>query len=726
MRHELAFTPEPFSWPGEASWPGETGRDTAAYVRWVQSSLNRVSALRLAVDGMAGRTTRSAVRSFQQRSGLLVDGIVGPNTQAALIAAGAPRPPATATAAAAGSGSPVGVAPQCSVVGRSNCHDLYFDFDKDKPTPPAVNRPSRTDRDAHEDKLFEIAERVIYSWGTLQPINSLLILGHASPEGTEIYNHDLALRRADNVTEALAEHIDELEPGGGSRIDLQVESCGEAPSARTRAEDQRRVEVCIRPPPRWFETGGRGPTQMQPVWLGNAVRCFTDGAATFEDMVRSIRTAKAPDHYIYLLGWFLDDNFELITGDAGSTMHKLLVEAATSGVQIRAMLWDQKSGCPRLGDQVQNTAEVEHINRWLSTGAAILDNRTLNFGAHHQKVLIVKGSAGLAAYCGGIDINPDRIRQTGPTRGAPFHDVHCRIEGPAAHELLKVFRQRWQDHDPERTSLEGKCAAKLRARGLDPTRYCPLLGLSEPRPAWVGDMYVQIGRTYGNGAGHRFAPQGEQTALRMVLRAIGQARRFIYVEDQYLVSLQIRDALLAALQKTPQLIVIILIPHGSITDMALLACQVEVGEQVHYRRQQFIAPLRAAAANRVGVFFLSPPGARNTYVHSKMMVVDDEYAIIGSANLNRRSLTHDSEVVAGIFDTAEDSMAKRLRIELWAKHLAVLPSALTDAVASARYWYAAPRGQRPAAARVADYDENLNVEPNHPQRTWDQIDPDGS
>ncbi len=729
---EFTFRPEPFPWPSESEWEGEASRSSPDYIRWVQSSLNRVMGLRLAVDGILGPVTRSAVRNFQQRKGLAVDGIVGPKTEAALVAAGAPRPPAAVSATAAGGGSPPNIPTQCSAISRTNCHVLYFGFDKDVPTPPVPNRPARTDRDAHEEKLFEIAERVVHSWETSQPVNSLLVLGHASPEGTDVYNYDLAMRRAENVSEALAEQVEELEPGGGSRIDLQVESCGEKPIGGLSVEEQRQVEVCFRQPPHWFETGGRPPTRMQPVWLGNDVRFFIDGATTFAQMVQDIKTAKSLGHYIYLLGWWLQDDFELIQGDPASTVRKLFAEASTNGVQVRAMLWDQKSSCPNPPAHVQNTGEVMHINEWLSTGAAILDGRTLSYGSHHQKILIVKGTEGLIAFCGGVDINPDRILQNaGSTRGAPFHDVHCRIQGPAAHELLKIFLERWQDHmarlsPQDRAMRESECAEKLRNRRLDPGKYCPLLGLKEGRPAWEGDMYVQIGRSYGNGGGYRFASGGEQTAYRMILKAIREARQFIYIEDQYLVSMEISSELKKALQNTPNLNVIILIPHGSITDMAAFSCQVELGEQVHFRRQQFIDPLRKAARSRVGVFFLSPPGAKNTYVHSKMMVVDDEYAIIGSANLNRRSLTHDSEAIAGIYDPSPDSMAKRLRVALWARHLGMVPSALANGVASVKYWFPSPAGARPATARVADYDENRDVEAIHPQWAWDKIDPDGS
>jgi outer membrane protein OmpA-like peptidoglycan-associated protein len=62
------------------------GTTRTANIRWLQSALNRVLGLRLAVDGIAGPQTRSAIRSLQRRQGLTVDGIAGPRTFAALHA----------------------------------------------------------------------------------------------------------------------------------------------------------------------------------------------------------------------------------------------------------------------------------------------------------------------------------------------------------------------------------------------------------------------------------------------------------------------------------------------------------------------------------------------------------------------------------------------------------------------------------------------------------------
>lgn len=72
---------------------GEVNRMSPEYIRWVQSSLNRIQSAGLAVDGISGPLTRAAVRAFQASKGLAVDGIVGPITEGALMAAGADPPP---------------------------------------------------------------------------------------------------------------------------------------------------------------------------------------------------------------------------------------------------------------------------------------------------------------------------------------------------------------------------------------------------------------------------------------------------------------------------------------------------------------------------------------------------------------------------------------------------------------------------------------------------------
>lgn len=70
----------------------ENPPDCSEQVRWTQDSLNHVLGLNLPVNGWITAATRNAVRRFQQQQGLRVTGIVGPDTQNALMAATREQP----------------------------------------------------------------------------------------------------------------------------------------------------------------------------------------------------------------------------------------------------------------------------------------------------------------------------------------------------------------------------------------------------------------------------------------------------------------------------------------------------------------------------------------------------------------------------------------------------------------------------------------------------------
>src|SRR5450759_5434981 len=68
---------------------------------------------------------------------------------------------------------------------------------------------------------------------------------------------------------------------------------------------------------RWFETGGS--PAMQPVRAGNAVTWLIDGPQIYLSMYEALRTANSAGHYIYLLGWWLSDDLNIVQDDPGYT-----------------------------------------------------------------------------------------------------------------------------------------------------------------------------------------------------------------------------------------------------------------------------------------------------------------------------------------------------------------------------------------------------------------------
>jgi phosphatidylserine/phosphatidylglycerophosphate/cardiolipin synthase-like enzyme len=361
------------------------------------------------------------------------------------------------------------------------------------------------------------------------------------------------------------------------------------------------------------------------------------------------------------------------------------------------MLWDQTGSS-------KNTAEVAAING-LTNGAAILDNHQSAplIGSQHQKMLVVRGEQGLVAFCGGIDINCDRICPAGscpPTTsggvaiassgsstsnpGQPLHDIHCQIKGPAAHDLLHIFIKRWFTAS-EHVRLD-------RAKGA-------LRGLGEPVPPPAGPALVRVGETYN---ATTTMPSGVTTTFRdrsvqeILLASISAARRYIYIEEQYMIGLCAAEALRRALPNVDH--ITILIAASEISDLP----------RRWELRKRFIDHIRAdPAGHKLRVFAPCLPGAHgpaahppHSYVHAKTTIIDDEVAIIGSANVNRRGWEHDAEVVAAIVGAARDgtSLAAKLRVRLWAEHLRVSPSAVADPITSKGLWTTAP------SRRVCPYD----------------------
>lgn len=480
----------------------------------------------------------------------------------------------------------------------------------------------------------------------------------------------------------------------------------------------------------WFDEG----EGMPPVLPGNNVQYLIDGEHAFREMAAAMTEANSPGDFIYIINWFCNLDFPLVrnvgAGQTAHTLRSIIERAAAAGVMIRAQLWKEP-------DSSQNSAAVAFFNGAeprdedgkdrpssppLLNAAAIHDDRgdkpfslagirilgsiPRALGAQHQKILCVFAGGRLISFCGGMDFKADRIdvpalRPAGAAakagdvgdapagEGEPLHDVHCRITGPAALELVKLFAEKWNDHPAGRTFNASK--GEL---------------IMPPMPDRAGDHVVQVSRTYKAGV-YKFLPAGEYSAARMIGHAIRKARRFIYTECQYFTGAPaLAEALLAALPNIEHLTV--LMTHWELSDVPY----------VNSRRRRFIRTLTANPehAHKVRLFTLQPEGntalfqsgrERHTYVHSKVWIIDDEFAVIGSVNSNQRSWMHDSEVAAGIYDASADAVHPRLphalRIELWQEHLNMRTpqgaARLWDGVDGGAHWL-----HPPAGARVRAYD----------------------
>jgi phosphatidylserine/phosphatidylglycerophosphate/cardiolipin synthase-like enzyme len=429
-----------------------------------------------------------------------------------------------------------------------------------------------------------------------------------------------------------------------------------------------------------LEANGKGVTVRE----GNRVDYLVDGKATYQAMYEAICTtfSNEPSYYIYLLGWWLDDQFPLVPHDPESTIEKLFRKASLQyGVQVRVMLWlnplEFAGELPKMALWWDNRNSVTQIRQRdafnnLRTGACILDVcLPTQWQSHHQKVLIVRGSKGLIGFCGGLDIARDRVQKVELHAGSPFHDVHCRIEGDAVCDLVDVFVQRWKAH-PASKSID-----------KNPRPNGELRCLSDRTPPKnrdaKGTQSVGIARTFNSFIDGKWCAQ-ELSIKEILISAIKAANRFIYIEDQYLFCEEAAKELQKALEHIQHLT--ILIP--------------ETAAVPYYQeaRAKFFYELQANpyTEGKAAIFHLP-----HTYVHAKTWIFDDELAVIGSANCNQRGWVGDSEVMAAIFDgpssAKEPSFAQKLRTQLWDEHLGVSKGSHRDATFSHAWDEAAKAGQ---------------------------------
>jgi len=220
---------------------------------------------------------------------------------------------------------------------------------------------------------------------------------------------------------------------------------------------------------------------------------------------------------------------------------------------------------------------------------------------------------------------------------------------------------------------------------------------------------VAVGRTFANitksggPVAFGFAPNGDYSAWALIESGIKQATRWIYLEDQYLVSRMARKALLDKF-KDPGFEFLLMVMNGS-------AAAASDFKYLVTARNEFRRDLAAAdpGKKRWGMYTLKQPADPErqkwcgTYVHSKTWVFDDGYVVAGSANCDSRGYTHDTEVVAGISDMnmldvyLGESFATDLRTRLWRKHLGLPHAYLRDWDKAIKYWK-----KPPASAMIED------------------------
>ena len=377
------------------------------------------------------------------------------------------------------------------------------------------------------------------------------------------------------------------------------------------------------PPGGWAQTS-------PPPRRGNCVEVLIDGANVLPAIAEEMMRARS---HVHLTGWFFTPSFALVRDGDPLVLRDLLADLAER-IPVRVIAW---AGAP-LPLFRPSRSDVRRMRDHLvahSKTQVALDPHERPMHCHHEKTIVIDDRV---AFVGGLDLTSeagDRYdADHHPARATVgWHDVATRIEGPAVADVAEHFRMRWNEVTGER---------------LAPPTLAPE----------AGDIELQVVRTVPEKI-YTATPKGDFGILESYVRALRGARKFVYLENQFLWSPEIGAILADKIANPPSadfrvLAVLPVRPNTGVDDTRgllgdLLDADADAG-------RVFATAIFARAGNR----------ADPVYVHAKVGIVDDTWLTIGSANLNEHSLFNDTEMNVV---THDPGLARETRLRLWSEHL---------------------------------------------------------
>ncbi|MTI71155.1 MAG: cardiolipin synthase [Firmicutes bacterium] len=294
------------------------------------------------------------------------------------------------------------------------------------------------------------------------------------------------------------------------------------------------------------------------------------------------------------LEYFIIKNDEI-----GNEIKDILIQKSKEGLEVR-VIYDSV-GSWRLGKKFLNDLKVAGVNvgGFLPVFLPGL-SRELNY-RNHRKIIVIDGKIG---FIGGINIGDEYL---GKDKYLGFwRDTHLKIKGEAVYELQNIFINDWYFSKEE--TLEGK-------------KYFP-------KHKYYGEELIQI------------SISGPDTKWESIMQGyfslINYATERVWITTPYLV------------------------PDKSVK-MALMTAALS-GIDVRIIIPNKADHITAFWASRSNIEELLSAGVKvykytNGFIHSKVLLVDDIAASVGTANMDNRSFHINFEVNAFIYDT---SVAKRL------------------------------------------------------------------
>ena len=344
------------------------------------------------------------------------------------------------------------------------------------------------------------------------------------------------------------------------------------------------------------------------VYQNTKAKYFDMGEKMFAAMVEDLKKA---EKFIFLEYFIIEE------GTFWNGLLDVLKEKAAAGVEVRVVYDDVGCMCTLPGDYYKTLQSCGIKAVCFSRLKGQADNEFNN--RSHRKIMVIDGKVG---YTGGVNIADEYINEK--VLFGLWKDVGIRLEGEAVAQLTSIFLADYE------MNVKTPVA-----------EFAPYFGNGS---SLADEGYVI---PFGDGPNPMFK---HRVAKIMIMNMLNQAQDYVYMMSPYLI---IDNELCQAMENAAMrgIDVRIITPH--IPDKKV----VFVMTRSYYKRLM-------DAGVKIYEF---EPG----FVHAKVYLSDDKYSIVGTINLDYRSLVHHfengvwlykHEVLGQIKDDLENTISKSIEV----------------------------------------------------------------
>ncbi len=349
-----------------------------------------------------------------------------------------------------------------------------------------------------------------------------------------------------------------------------------------------------------------------PVTPGNHVDFYYEGQPAFEAMFEAFAAAR---HHIHI------EVFIFQPDELGRKTIALLVEKARQGVEVR-LLYD-----------AMGSHHLYHrtLRPLLEAGGKCSEFLPLNLLRRrfqinmrdHRKITIVDGRI---AFTGGLNIGDEYLGKV--SRFGFWRDTHLRLQGPAVAALARIFIEDWDFAAEESLHGEAYFPEPQVLEVQTPERTATVEQACVPDAAFVPCSAPLVSPVQVIQSG----PDQEMKSIREIyFAAMQRARRRLWIASPYFVpDAALLDALCLAAYTG--------------VDVRLL-CQYHPDRWIPFFAGRFYWATVLEAGVKVYQY-------KKGMMHAKTVLVDGEWASVGTANLDNRSLHLNFEVNCLIYAPA--------------------------------------------------------------------------